>query len=76
MTSPAEALGILSCPDGNMSDEVSHLQSKVACWTKNIRTQRLPAEVAWYCLNSTIVKTIEYPLVATTFSRKDVSFCL
>ena len=73
VSQPAEALGILSCPDGNMSDKVSHLQSKVSLWTENVRNRRIAPEVAWYCLNSTIMRTIEYPLVATTFSCCDIS---
>ena len=61
---PAEALGICSCPDGKMHNQVQHLRKKVAAWMDGIRTGRVPKEVAWYCLNSTIMKTIEYPLVA------------
>ena len=36
VTSPAEALGILSHPDGSMANEVSHLQSKVLHWAEQL----------------------------------------
>ena len=29
-------------------------------------------DMAWYCLNATMMKTIEYPLTATTLSRHDI----
>ena len=68
---PAEALGICSRPDGKMHNQVQRLQKKVDAWTGGIQTGQVPKEVAWYCLNSTIMKTIKYPLVATTFLRQD-----
>ena len=54
-----------------MQDEVQFLRQKVSSWTEGIRTGRVPNKVAWYCLNSTIMKTIRYPLTATNFSRRD-----
>ena len=71
-TKPAEALGILLRPDGKMHDEVHHLRNKVTKWAENLRLGKIPKEAAWYCLNSTIMKTIKYPLLATTLSRHEV----
>ena len=31
-----------------------------------------PKQDAWYCLNHTILRTIEYPLMATTMSEQDL----
>ena len=55
-----------------MIDEVKFLRQKFLEWSDCLRTGFLEKDVAWYCLNATIMKTIEYPLTATTFSRQDV----
>jgi hypothetical protein len=51
---------------------VGLLREKVFKWSDGLRTGRVKKDAAWYCLNSTIMKTIEYPLIATTFSQKEV----
>ena len=68
-----EALGIQTRPDSNMADEKRYLKSKVQTWVESIRTKRLNREEAWCCFNVTIMKTLEYPLLATTFTQKDVN---
>ena len=69
---PAEALGLHVSPDGQMKHELRYLKGKIDIWRDSIRTKRLKPSEAWYCFNSTIMKTIEYPLAATTFTRKQV----
>lgn len=69
---PAEALGIQGRPDGKMHDEVLYLRDRVFAWSDGLRTGSIKKETAWYCFNATIMKTIEYPLLATTFSRQDI----
>ena len=72
VTESEEALGIQSCPAGLQEAEVRYLQGKTALWVDHVRTKKIKKEEAWYCLNSTILKTLEYPLTATTLSRKEV----
>ena len=72
VTEAQEALGIQSSPDGSSVAETKYLVDKVTQWTDAIRSKRVKLEDAWYCLNSTIYKTIEYPLMATTLSRAQV----
>lgn len=67
-----EALGIQMRPDGKMKDEVEYLHSKAVEWSDAIRTKKISKYEAWYTLTSTIMNTIEYPLTATSFSRKEV----
>ena len=55
-----------------MDDEVHYLKTKVTKWCDAVRSKRLLRSEAWYCLNSTIMKTIEYPLMATTISKRDM----
>jgi hypothetical protein len=69
---PAEALGIFGRPDGSMQDEVKYLRDRVFTWAGGLRTGHVRKDAAWYCLNATIMKTIEYPLLATTLSRQDI----
>jgi hypothetical protein len=71
VTESAEALGIHGRPDGQTADEVKFLRERVLTWADNLRTGQIKKELAWYCLNSTILKTIEYPLMATTLTRHD-----
>jgi hypothetical protein len=70
---PAEALGIFGRPDGDiMRDEVKYLQDRVFTWSDGLCMGHIRKDAAWYCLNTTIMKTIEYPLLATTLSRQDI----
>ena len=55
-----------------MLDEVKYLKKKAIEWCDIVRTCRITPTEAWYCLNRTIMKTVEYPLMATCFSRKQV----
>ena len=67
----AEALGMFTHPNGHMKDEVRHLRQKVLTWMDGLRTGKVSKHMVWYCLNATIMKTLEYPLVATTFSCQE-----
>jgi len=67
-----EALGIQTRPDGKMQDERDYLLQKASQWAETVRSKQLSRSEAWYCVQSTIMKTLEYPLVATSLSRSDV----
>ena len=60
-------------PDGNDSDEVKHLRAKTVSWAESVRTNHFKADDAWYCLNNTIMKTVEYPLMATTMTKDELT---
>ncbi|MGL5936442.1 MAG: hypothetical protein ACRCZI_12575, partial [Cetobacterium sp.] len=64
-----KALGIMSRPDGKMTDEFKYLKLRVREWCDALRTRRLTPEEAWYSLHATILRTLEYPLTATTFTQ-------
>jgi hypothetical protein len=68
----SKALGIQIQPDGKMINKCKYLISKAKKWADSIGTRRLSKYDAWKVLNCTIMKTIEYPLAATTLSCKDV----
>jgi hypothetical protein len=65
-----QSLGIMSRPDGKMFDEVKLLRLKARKWADGLRSHRIRRDDAWYCVNTSILRTIEYPLVALTLSRK------
>jgi len=67
-----EALGIQTRPDGKMQDERDCLLQKASQWAEAVRAKQLSQSETWYCAQSTIMKTLEYPLVATSLSRSDV----
>jgi hypothetical protein len=64
-----KSLGIMARPDGKMIDELKMLQQLTSQWCDGIRTKRFNPEEAWYSLTVTILRTLEYPLVATTFTQ-------
>jgi len=67
-----ETLGLWSRPDGLMIDEVNALKSKALKWADAVRTKCINPTKAWYSINHTIMKMIEYPLAATSISKKDM----
>ena len=54
-----------------MKEEKEYLRSKAETWAAALRSRRLRKNDAWYCLTATIMKTIEYPLVVTTFTPQE-----
>ena len=66
-----ETLGMFIAPDGTMRDQVKAMKSKVTTWTAHVRTGTIPPRDALRCISSTIMKTLEYPICATTLTRKE-----
>lgn len=63
------ALGIFTCPSGSMLAEAAHLRSKAKTCPNSLTTKHVSQEDAWYSLTGTIMRTIEYPLVATSLTQ-------
>jgi len=72
VTEARGTLGIWSRLDGLMTDEVNALKSKALKWVDVVRTKHINPTEAWYSINHTIMKMIEYPLAATSISKKDM----
>jgi hypothetical protein len=64
------ALGIMFSPSGNMEGETTYLKQKATAWADKVRSGQLTRQEAWYCLNVTVLRTIEYALPATTLTYK------
>ncbi len=65
------ALGIPVRHDGNMTDVIQRLKDKAIKWADALRSSHIRKSDAWYTLNCTIMKTIAFPLMATTIKRKE-----
>ncbi|MGL4350682.1 MAG: hypothetical protein ACRCT2_09010, partial [Plesiomonas shigelloides] len=65
-----KALGNFTRPDGKMREEVLYLRKKACDWADSLRAKRIRKDDAWYCVNSSILRTIEYPLTATSFTKE------
>jgi hypothetical protein len=70
------SLGVMFAPSGEMQDQVKHLRKKAEAWADLLRTRRISPEAAWYSLAASIMKTIEYPLLATSMSKQDITFIM
>ena len=67
----AETLGVYLTPDGNMKDELNRLTKKASKWVNSVKTRCLESEETLHCMNFTIMKSIEYSFLATTFEEKE-----
>jgi hypothetical protein len=76
ITKGTMALGIMFSANGSMKDEVLHLRSKGTQWADKLRTAKITKTEAWFALNQCILRTIHYPLLATTISKEDFGFIL
>ena len=76
---PSEArrtLGVRLALDGNNLHEFEFRCAQSQQWADRIRAGHLPRSLAWLGLTTTVLKSLEYPLPATTFSEKDCTAIL
>ena len=66
-----EMLGIFLASDGNNNKVVERLTAKAQEWHDNILLGHISRDLAWQASQTTIMKTLEYPLVALTLSEED-----
>ena len=66
-----ETLGVMQAMDGNNKAEILHLRGKAEEFADALRTGFLKKNDAWYALTATILKTIEYPMAATTLAEHE-----
>ena len=69
VTKGMKTLGVTLAPDGNNIDLVTSLEDKANEWADLILTGHLQKEEAWRAMQSTIIRSLEYPLVATTLTE-------
>lgn len=66
------ALGIMFSVDGSMTDEINHLKQNVTTYCDRIRTKNVSKKEAWYAMTQCILRSLHYPLMATTISKDDM----
>lgn len=66
-----EMLGMFLAPDGSLKEQLKEMKKKVTKWTAAIRSGNVPSHDAFNSIASTIMKTLEYPLCATTYTRRE-----
>jgi hypothetical protein len=71
-----ETLGVWQAMDGNNTVQIAKLRKKTEDFAECMRTGFLSKNDAWYAINTTILKTLEYPMMATTISEKEWEYIL
>jgi hypothetical protein len=64
-----KALGVKARHDGKETNNVQFFQKKATEWVDHMHTNKLHPSDAWKVLNSTIMWSLEYPLMATCLSE-------
>ena len=64
-------LGVWLAPDGNNKKQVEEMRKNAMVWGAKVRTGAIDRQDAWRAMNMTIMKTLEYPLVALTLTEKE-----
>jgi hypothetical protein len=62
-------LGIRLAPDGSWTDEFNYLHAQATKWADNIRVAHLPNHLVRQSMMTTIMKTLEFPLSVTCFTK-------
>ena len=65
-----ETLGVWIAPDGNQQAQFTSLVDKSNSWAGRIQSGRLTLTESWISLNSGILKSLEYSLMATSLSKQ------
>jgi hypothetical protein len=66
-----ETLGVHLAPDGNTKQQQQKMLEAAIKWADAMRTGKIPKDDAWLAFNSTIWKTLLYPLPALNMSPED-----
>jgi hypothetical protein len=66
---PRVTLGINISPEGTWEGKKSHLLEKVHKWVSRLKSGHLNQVDTWYALTGTIMKTLEYPMVAISLTK-------
>jgi hypothetical protein len=64
-----ETLGVYLAPDGILDAQIEKMSKSVMNWVDGLRTGRLSKDDAWLAVQSTILRTLYYPLPALRLSK-------
>jgi len=69
VTEAKETLGILLTPSGSMEGEYNKLKELAIDWVQKVKQEKLTRTELWVALQSTIWRTLSYPLPAINLSK-------
>lgn len=61
---------------GTDKAEVAYLWNKAEVWAEQIRTRAITKNDAWYALNTTVMKTMEYQMAAIYLSKPEWDYVM
>ena len=64
-----ETLGVFIAMDGNQTAQTQALWEKATIWADKVRTGKFSQAEAWFSLQYCVMKSLEYPLTATSLSK-------
>lgn len=64
-----ETLGVFLAPDGNSQAQFEKMRKAVASWVDGLRTGIISKDEVWLALQSTILRTLYYPLPALRLTK-------
>jgi hypothetical protein len=64
-----ETLGVFIAMDGNQKAETQKLLDIAMLWAEKVRSGRLTHAEAWFSLQHCLMKSLEYPLMATSLTK-------
>ena len=64
-------LGVWLAPDGNNDKQIDEIKASNVIWAEKVRTGVIDRRDAWQALTLTVMKKLEYPLVALTLTEED-----
>jgi hypothetical protein len=65
-----ETLGVFIAMDGNQQAQTKELWRKANTWADQVRAGRFTHAEAWFSLQFCVMKSLEYPLMATSLSKE------
>ena len=73
LSTAKKMVGVFLAPDGNQTTQLKELRTKASTWSQKIRASPLDDISVWIAMNQTILRGLEYPLVATTLTEKQLT---
>jgi hypothetical protein len=64
-----ETLGVFLAPDGNLEAQFEKMRKAVVKWVDGLQTGKISRDEAWLALQSTILRTLYYPLPALRLTK-------
>ena len=66
-----ETLGVFLAPTGTLTGQLNKFKAKIQQWTEQMAAGRLSKSEMWTAVQSTILRTLAYPLLAIKVTIQD-----